>query len=120
MTAAMGATTKRHPIRGLFGGLCLGLGLAIMLVIYGKVAFGTWTPYLVIIAGVVIGVLWAFVAPARGPTLAAPASATTAPPAAETPPSIDVPPVEQPDTPPVDEMPPVDETPPADDTPPPS
>jgi predicted lipid-binding transport protein (Tim44 family) len=57
---------KRHPIRGLFGGLLVGLGVALLLVLYGKIAFGTLTPYVIILAGVVVGVAWAFVAPVRG------------------------------------------------------
>jgi len=36
----MRPTTQRHPVHGLFAGLFLGLGAAILLVIYGKIAFG--------------------------------------------------------------------------------
>ena len=62
----MRAVRKRHPIIGFFGGLFLGLGVALLLVLYGKIAFGTLTPYVIILAGMVLGVVWAFVAPARG------------------------------------------------------
>ncbi len=78
---------KRYPVRGFFAGLCLGLGLAIMCVIYGKAAVGTLPPYLIIGLGVVVGVLWAYGAPARtrrGGRRAAPS--TPAPPPAEPPP----------------------------------
>jgi hypothetical protein len=59
------ASRKRHPIRGFFGGLFVGVGIALLLVLYGKIAFGTLTPYLIILAGVALGAVWAFVAPVR-------------------------------------------------------
>jgi len=59
------ASRKRHPIRGFFGGLFVGAGIALLLFLYGKIAFGTLTPYLIILAGVALGVAWAYVAPVR-------------------------------------------------------
>lgn len=59
-------TRNYHPLRGFFGGLFLGLGIALLLVLYGKIAFGTLTPYVIILAGVVLGVVWAYIAPVRG------------------------------------------------------
>jgi hypothetical protein len=67
------AGRKRHPFRGFFGGLFVGLGVALLLFLYGKIAFGTLTPYFIILGGVVLGVVWAFVAPARHRGAAAPA-----------------------------------------------
>ena len=61
----MSESRKRHPIRGFVGGLFVGLGIALLLVLYGKIAFGTLTPYVIILAGVALGVVWAFVAPVR-------------------------------------------------------
>ena len=57
---------KRHPIKGFFAGIFLGVGAAIMLVIYRVIAFGTNTPYLVVIAGVVVGLAISLFAPPRG------------------------------------------------------
>lgn len=90
----MRATTQRHPIRGLFAGLFLGLGAAILLVIYGKIAFGTFTPYVVILVGIAVGVAWAMLAragrtprarPTTEPVGTAPAPAAPAPTAPEPP-----------------------------------
>jgi hypothetical protein len=59
------APRRHHPVRGFFGGLFVGLGVALLLFLYGKIAFGTLTPYVIILAGVAVGVAWAYVAPAR-------------------------------------------------------
>jgi hypothetical protein len=58
--------TRRHPFRGLFAGLLLGLGAAVLCVTLGIVPIGTLTPWVVIVAGVLIGLLAGLVAPARG------------------------------------------------------
>lgn len=52
---------KRHPWRGLFFGLLLGLGLALMAVLYGWYFAGPLTPWLLLLLGVVIGLLMVFV-----------------------------------------------------------
>ncbi|HEU5300902.1 MAG TPA: SH3 domain-containing protein [Acidimicrobiia bacterium] len=56
---------KRHPIRGFFGGLFLGLGIALLLVVTSQIALGTLTPLVIVVVGVVAGVLWAMFGPAR-------------------------------------------------------
>ncbi|MFQ5558194.1 MAG: hypothetical protein ACE5GB_11900 [Acidimicrobiales bacterium] len=66
---------KRHPIRGALYGIPLGLGLALILIGQSVIALGTWPPFLVLIGGVVFGVVWAFVAPAKKPKGAPPATA---------------------------------------------
>jgi drug/metabolite transporter (DMT)-like permease len=52
---------KRHPFMGLFFGLLLGLGLGLMAIIYGLYFAGPLTPWILVIVGVVIGLLLAFV-----------------------------------------------------------
>lgn len=53
--------TKRHPFRGLFFGLLLGLGLGLMAIIYGWYFIGPLTPWALVIVGTVLGLLMAFV-----------------------------------------------------------
>ena len=52
---------RRHPWRGLFFGLLLGIGLAIMAILYGWYFVGPMTPWLLLLAAVILGVLMAFV-----------------------------------------------------------
>jgi hypothetical protein len=58
---------KRHPVRGFFAGLCIGLGVAVLLFTYGVIALGTNAPFVVILVFTVLGVVWAYVAPPRRP-----------------------------------------------------
>jgi hypothetical protein len=51
---------KRHPFRGLFFGLLLGLGLGLMAIIYGIYILGPLTPWIIVILGLVLGLLLAF------------------------------------------------------------
>ena len=60
------AERHRHPVRGLFAGLLLGLGLALLLFTYAKIAIGTLAFPLVIVAGIVVGLLVGILAPPRG------------------------------------------------------
>lgn len=57
----------RRPVRAIVGGICFGLGLALLLVNFKVVALGTLAPYLVFAVGVAIGVVVAFVVPPRRP-----------------------------------------------------
>jgi hypothetical protein len=96
----------RHPVRGLLGGLLLGIGLALVMVQLGFVPFAEWTVLVVIVAGVLLGLAFALVMPApavatapppaRVQTPAAPAPSAPAPPT-EAPPA-DAPPVPPSDT----------------------
>ena len=52
---------KRHPWMGLFFGLLLGIGLGLMAIIYGWYFLGSLTPWLLVILGIVIGLVMAFV-----------------------------------------------------------
>jgi hypothetical protein len=73
--------TKRHPIRGALYGLLLGLAVWYFLQFeFATFGFDTATgvitrAVIVVIAGIVLGVAWAYVAPARKPKEAAPAAA---------------------------------------------
>lgn len=76
---------RRHWIRGIVGGLLLGLGLGIGSIVYAFNALGPATPWILVLVGLVVGILLVFVPapwgrrpPAR-PTVAA--SETTTPPA---------------------------------------
>lgn len=56
---------KIHPVRGVFSGLLLGIGVAVVLVSCSVITFGTNTPLIVVGAGAVLGALWGGFAPAR-------------------------------------------------------
>lgn len=58
-------TIKRHPIRGFLYGILFGLGLMMIVVGQGIAALGTWPPFIVFIAGVVIATLWSIFGPAK-------------------------------------------------------
>jgi hypothetical protein len=56
---------RRHPIRGLLGGVLIGLGLSILLVIYGAAPLGRWTVIVLVLLFAVIGTAAAWLLPAR-------------------------------------------------------
>ena len=67
----------RHPIRGIFGGLLLGLGLTLATVVYSINAAGPMTPWIAFVIGLVVGIALIFVPSVRKgrtkrPTYAAP------------------------------------------------
>ncbi len=73
---------RKHPIRGAIWGLLLGLGLAIYSILFAIIPWTDWVPLiLVVLAGVVIGVAWAYLAPAKKP---GPPPAPSSPPPAPT------------------------------------
>jgi uncharacterized membrane protein SpoIIM required for sporulation len=63
----MSATVKRHPVKGFFGGLFLGLGLSILAMVYGGVVVGSPLALVIVVAGVVLGVASSFALPAKQP-----------------------------------------------------
>ena len=76
--------TKRYPIRGALYGLLLGLAVWYFLQ-FEFATFGFDTlggvitrAAIVTVAGIVLGVVWAYVAPARKPKEAAPEAAPAA------------------------------------------
>ena len=48
---------RRHWIRGVIGGLLLGLGLALASIIYGINVFGPVTPWILLLIGLLIGIV---------------------------------------------------------------
>ena len=95
MTSTMTSTettaeqvVRKHPVRGAIWGLLLGLGLAIYSILFAIIPWTDWLPLiLVVLAGVVIGVAWAYLAPAKkpGPPPAAPPAPAAPEPVAEAP-----------------------------------
>lgn len=56
---------KRHPIRGALWGLLLGIGATGLLIMFSVIAVGTLTPWVVLLAFIVLGVLWGLFGPAK-------------------------------------------------------
>ena len=67
MTTQTQPKVKRHPIRGALWGLMMGIGVALILINFAVIAFGTIVPWIVIGVFVVLGVLWGLFAPAKKP-----------------------------------------------------
>ncbi len=55
---------RGHVLRGAVGGGLFGVALATMLTLYGVVRLGEFTAGWIVLLGVVLGVVWALVAPA--------------------------------------------------------
>ena len=49
-----------HPFRGLGFGVLLGIGLALLSIVFGFMPLGQWTPYVCLVAGPVIGAIVGF------------------------------------------------------------
>lgn len=62
---------RRHPIRGFLAGLLLGLGVAMLLFVFGIVPMTIIWLAIAALGFAVLGVVLAFVAPARGRSAAA-------------------------------------------------
>jgi len=58
-------TARRHPVRGLFAGLFLGIGAALLLFVFGVLPFTLAMLGIVTAVGVVVGVVLAYLAPER-------------------------------------------------------
>ena len=56
---------RRHPVRGFFAGLFLGIGAALLLFVFGVLPFTLAMLGIVTAVGVVGGVVLAYVAPVR-------------------------------------------------------
>jgi high-affinity Fe2+/Pb2+ permease len=78
-------TMKRHPVRGGLFGLMLGISAAYFLyfqfAVFGFDTVGAVTTRFVVIilVGVAVGVIWAYVAPPKAAKEPAPAAAPSAP-----------------------------------------
>lgn len=55
----------RHPIRGFFAGLLLGLAIGQLLVVFKVVPLSTITPWIVVVVITILGVVWALYGPTR-------------------------------------------------------
>lgn len=76
---AASTTKKSHPIRGALFGLLLGLGLALIAVGRKIANLDSIVPILLVVVGVIIGVVWAMVGPAKQPKEPAPGRPTAQP-----------------------------------------
>ena len=59
------AAGKKHPIRGFFAGLFLGLAVAQLLFVFKVIALDTIF-WIIVVVLTVAGVLWSLYGPARG------------------------------------------------------
>lgn len=57
--------TRRHPLRALFGGLLLGLGLSLVLIMLGMPLLGEWTVIGLTLGIAVLGIVVAYAWPPR-------------------------------------------------------
>ena len=64
-TTPDGQTVKRHPIRGFFWGLLMGLGITVLLIITNTISIGTITSFLVLIFSALFGIIWGLFAPPK-------------------------------------------------------
>lgn len=67
---------RRHPIRGLLGGLLVGIGLSLLLVIYGTAPLGAATVLVVVLLFAAIGTAAAWFLPTRSRPLVVETTAT--------------------------------------------
>ena len=56
---------RRHPFRGLLAGFLVGLGISVLLMVYGQAPLGEWTVIAVLVVGLLLGLAAAWVLPAR-------------------------------------------------------
>ncbi len=63
----MNETVTRHPVLGLLAGLLLGLGVVLMLFVFGVVPMTVVWLGVAVGGGAVLGALAAYVVPARRP-----------------------------------------------------
>lgn len=62
-------TARRHPVRGFFAGLLLGIGLAMLLFVFGVIAMtATWFGILAL-GFAILGVVLAYAIPIRVRTM---------------------------------------------------
>jgi len=58
--------TRRHPALGFFAGLFLGIGIALLLFVFGVIPMTVMWLAILTLGFAVLGVVLAYVAPARG------------------------------------------------------
>ena len=57
---------RRHPVLGFFAGLILGLGIALLLFVFGIIPMTIMWLVILTLGCAVLGVVLAYVTPARG------------------------------------------------------
>ncbi len=62
----MAAKVRRHPVLGFFAGLLLGIGIALLLFVFGVTPVTLQMLGIIAGAGAVLGIVAAYVAPVRG------------------------------------------------------
>ena len=58
--------TRRHPVLGFFAGLFLGIGIALLLFVFGIIPMTVMWLVILTLGVAVLGVVLAYVAPTRG------------------------------------------------------
>jgi len=58
--------TRRHPVLGFFAGLFLGIGIALLLFVFGIIPMTVMWLVILTLGVAVLGVVLAYVVPARG------------------------------------------------------
>lgn len=56
---------EKRPLRGALWGLLLGVGVTLLLIAYNVVALGTLPPYVVVVVGILAGIAWGTLGPAK-------------------------------------------------------
>ena len=51
----MKSSRNRHILANVLGGLFLGIGVSLIVTLYGRVSWSSATPDLIIVAGIVLG-----------------------------------------------------------------
>ena len=69
-------TARRHPVRGALYGIVLGLGLALVAIGRKLVTLDSIMPLVIVVVGIVIGVSWSMLGPAKNPKAPAPPEAS--------------------------------------------
>jgi hypothetical protein len=77
---------RGHHFRGAVGGLLLGIATAIMFTLYSVIRLGAAMGGWIILAGLVLGLAWSFVAPQPKVKAATSGGGATAPPTDAVPP----------------------------------
>jgi len=67
---------RRHPVPALFAGLFMGIGVALLLIVFGIVPLSVMWLAGLAVACAVLGVVGAYAVPVRGRTVSTPTTET--------------------------------------------
>ncbi len=62
-----GLAKKSHPIRGLFWGFVLGIGLALVLIVTKPIPLALIAIIITVAGGIIVGAAWSVLGPAKEP-----------------------------------------------------